>query len=90
MAITDDRPYGCHRRQDIFVVFVQIKINKAQLYTSHRNTILPRHLLIFVSQYDLKIKINILKPVLNGADGGESVGLYSHTQPLHRSQIMHF
>ena len=44
----------------------------------------------FSLQIVFEIKMNSLNIALNDAGGGESVGLYSHTQSLSRNQIMHF
>ena len=73
----------CHMAdmwQDFFAVFVQIKINNVQLYTSHRKRILLPILsnTFFFFQFVFKLKRNILKNILNDA-GGASLGGFTFT-----------
>ena len=41
LATTDDRPYGCHRWQDLFSASVQVKIRNTVTYMSQKNDLSP-------------------------------------------------
>ena len=64
-------------------------LNKLKLKTSSDMHITEKPLLILYFQFVFGIKIKILKIVLNGAGGYESLGLCTYTLAPLEAKIMH-